>query len=207
MYSRLIKTILAAVIMGVVSSPLYAFVYDESVSGDLTRATSIFTLDSGANTVSGSMKFGAFGNKSGRFAGVAYDFDPFDFIVQTGMYVDSITVTITNLNLSGRNIVNLAAGYKLGLSGTGGLGWQLVDVLNNNGTAASMFSSVGALSAGTYSMAHRMLGLAATRLAPGFNGANWNYNIAMNVTAVSETTSLFLFMAGLLGFVALRKRV
>src|SRR4051812_38147432 len=59
--------------------------YNEGVSGDLgeTFPATVFTLDVGSNTVSGTTSFG--------FNGVAFDFDQFAFVVPVGMHVTDIT--------------------------------------------------------------------------------------------------------------------
>lgn len=82
-----IKRFVLSVICAVSSSANAALIYDEAISGDIAALT-VFSLDIGTNTITGSLQF-----EAEQWSADFVDYDIFDVYVPDGMRLESIAIS------------------------------------------------------------------------------------------------------------------
>ena len=169
--------------------------YSESVSGDLAGslpAPTVFTLDVGVNTVSGTSTYG--GNSP-------TDSDSFAFSVPVGMTLTGISYAFvrggtatagnTGFDLDNGNVNPVAPFF----------GPQIVNLFG--ASPVVMFASALPLTAGTYAMFNESLAYVGGGWTDNYT---WSLTVAPTATAVPEPASLVLLGSGLIGASARRWR-
>lgn len=162
--------------------------YDEAASGDIgvISGFTVFTLDVGLNTISGSDAFTTSG----------FDVDAFSVVVPVGMSLTSVTYGFSNVNLL-PGTTNLGFGNATIDNGT-----TVIDLYSTNIVTAtspiSMFSSLLPLSANNYGLSNN--------LRRQGDGGTWDYTWTFEVAAVPIPPALWLFGSGLLGLIGMAKK-
>jgi len=192
----------ALICTGVMSGAHAATAWDETVSGDLANqgaSPTQVSLGLGSNIVSGT---------TGRSAGVV-DRDYFSFTLPAGWQLDSLTVLpgTTFLGASSASFIAVQAGTQVTVNPTGGsatglLGWWHysendlgTDILPVIGIGAGASGFFGSLPAGSYAFWVQDTGTGSAA-----------YHFDFSVSAVPETSTSLLLLAGLAGLGLLRRR-
>jgi hypothetical protein len=167
--------------------------YSEAVSGDLTSplpAPTVFALDVGANTVSGTSTYGP---------GDSLDFDSFAFSVPVGMMVTNISYAFVR----GGTATAGSTGFVFGTGNifTSNLGSQTVNLFG--ASPVVMFASGLPESAGIYGITNNLLSRSGDFWTDNYT---WTLTVAPTATAVPEPVSLVLLGSGLIAAGARRLR-
>jgi hypothetical protein len=193
-----IMMLMPAVVPPAAATPIS---YSESVSGDLSShppAPTVFTLDVGVNTVSGT----SFSSNDPFVS----DLDSYAFAVPVGMVVTNISYAFVRRTLanatSGDAFFFLDNGNAPFVSGF--LAAQVVDVFG--ASPVVMFPSALPLSAGTYAIDNVSLSAIGEPGAAWTADYTWSLTVAPTATPVPEPASLVLLGSGLIGAGARRWR-
>lgn len=197
---RLFETLGALALLANVAAAANHF---EGVNGDLSdnpAAPTVWALDAGNNSITGSAGVGSLGS----------DYDLFTFTVPTGMQIDSVTLDSYS-NPGYASFLGLQAtptwttGFDFGVDGDTLLGWVLFD---SSYTGSNMLPEMGAngggfatggftppLGAGTY-----------TVLLQDYATA-FSYGLTFAVSAVPEPATVGLAVFALIGVWSQRRRL
>jgi PEP-CTERM motif-containing protein len=182
--------------------------YDEAVSGDLSSGfpATLFTLDVGSNTVTGTT--GGVINTSG-------DSDNFAFVVPGGMHVADITFASTATLLGGATSLELTYAVGKGNQNVGSpppnqSNRWIGDIFINNfgGPPVHLAANLLPLSAGTYIVQAFGAGFGSSGTpGDGFTvNYTWTLDVVADAAAVPEPASLGLLSTGLISIGARRWR-
>jgi len=167
--------------------------YTESVSGDLVSglpAPTVFTLDVGVNTVSGTSTFGP----------TSSDFDSFAFDVPVGMQVTDISYAFVRTGTATAGFT----GFALDNGNPGAFPLLAQQIVNLFGASpVGMFATTLPLGAGIYSVQNESLSRAGIDWTDDYT---WSLTVTSTAAGVPEPASLVLLGSGLVGAGARRWR-
>ena len=180
-----------------------AFTFDEATQVDIYYSTSgsgflNFDFDAGLNTISATQFHNSIFDDAGNLTKTVADFDIFNFTIAQGMFLNSISISYTNISTSHTGIVAAGVGYAINNSAANSLAFKNVNVLDPANQALSLFDSLTPLSAGNYRWDNNFIYTQANFM-PGNNLTVWDYTLSFDVRSVSEPSSLLLFSLGLIG--------
>lgn len=163
--------------------------YDEAISGDLPFGpqTPLMIFDVGINTISGSMWY------SGNSGNFQYDRDSIRFTIPSGTRIDSVFLTIDNIQLSNINLLEILGYISCGLCNS--TIDQRVDLLDPPTDPILWYSGDSDFPAGTHEF--------SVTLTPEFIGgsspaeASWDYGIAIHVAPIPLPGAIWLFASGI----------